>query len=74
MRGMQRTLLGPRTRSQSLALIWPARHLVASALPAGMDIRHACYAHCWDRSRTRLFVCGGPLAFGLQGCYMAVWH
>ncbi|KAL4444203.1 hypothetical protein ABPG75_011940 [Micractinium tetrahymenae] len=41
---------------------------------SGMDIRHACYAHCWDSSRTRLFVCGGPLAFGLQGCYMAVWH
>lgn len=40
----------------------------------GMDIKHACYAHTWDRSRSRLFVCGGPLAFGLEGCYMAVWH
>lgn len=40
----------------------------------GMDVKHACYAHCWDASRTRLFVCGGPLAFGLHGCYMAVWH
>ncbi|KAI7838555.1 hypothetical protein COHA_007629 [Chlorella ohadii] len=41
---------------------------------AGMDVKHACYAHLWDASRTRLFVCGGPLAFGLAGCYMAVWH
>lgn len=31
-----------------------------------MDVKHACYAHTWDASRSRLFVCGGPLAFGLQ--------
>lgn len=45
-----------------------------SAPAAGMEVKHACYAHLWDASRTRLFVCGGPLAFGLAGCYMAVWH
>lgn len=44
------------------------------SLFAGMEVKHACYAHLWDASRTRLFVCGGPLAFGLAGCYMAVWH
>ena len=47
----------------------------SSRLPhAGTDIRHACYAHTWDASRTRLYVGGGPLAFGLSGCYMAVWN
>lgn len=41
---------------------------------AGMVIKHACYAHIWDASHSRLFVCGGPLAFGLQGLYLSVWH
>ncbi|KAI3427023.1 hypothetical protein D9Q98_006965 [Chlorella vulgaris] len=40
----------------------------------GMVIKHACYAHIWDASHSRLFVCGGPLAFGLQGLYLSVWH
>lgn len=40
----------------------------------GFEIKNACYAHAWDPSGTRLFACGGPLAFGLRGCYMALWH
>lgn len=34
---------------------------------------NAVYSHCWDPSRDRLFVCGGPLAYGLKGCYMGLW-
>jgi hypothetical protein len=40
----------------------------------GQEIRNAVYAHAWDASRSRLFACGGPLAFGLKGCYMAIWE
>jgi len=36
-------------------------------------ISNACYAHAWDATSTRLFVAGGPLAYGLRGCYMAMW-
>lgn len=41
---------------------------------AGVEVRHACYAHAWDPTGSRLFACGGPLAFGLRGGYMAVWE
>ena len=34
---------------------------------------NACYAHEWDSTGTRLLVAGGPLAFGLRGCYLGVW-
>ena len=37
-------------------------------------VRHACYAHVWDPSGTRLLACGGPLAFGLGGSYLALWE
>jgi len=40
----------------------------------GRRVHHACYAHAWDPSGTRLFTCGGPLAFGLSGGYMALWE
>lgn len=40
----------------------------------GRRVHHACYAHAWDPSGTRLFACGGPLAFGLSGGYMALWE
>lgn len=36
--------------------------------------RNACYAHCWDCTGTRLLVTGGPLAYGLKGCYVGVWR
>ena len=36
--------------------------------------RNACYAHAWDDSGTRLLVTGGPLAYGLKGCYVGVWR
>ena len=37
------------------------------------DVLHACYAHAWDPTGTRLMVAGGPLAYGLRGCYLGVW-
>lgn len=43
-------------------------------LPLPPPPPQACYAHVWDASHTRLFVCGGPLAFGLKGCYLAAWR
>ena len=36
--------------------------------------RNACYAHAWDASGTRLLVAGGPLAYGLKGCYVGLWR
>jgi WD repeat-containing protein 40A len=40
----------------------------------GHTLRHACYAHAWDKSCTRLFTCGGPLECGLTGGYAAIWE
>ena len=40
----------------------------------GRRTTHACYAHAWDPLGARLFTCGGPLAFGLSGGYLAVWE
>ena len=37
------------------------------------EVPHTVYTHCVDPTRTRLFVGGGPLPFGLQGAYAAVW-
>jgi len=37
-------------------------------------VGNAVYAHAWDPNGTRLFACGGPLAFGLRGSYMACWE
>ncbi|KAI8471738.1 MAG: WD40-repeat-containing domain protein [Monoraphidium minutum] len=39
----------------------------------GWVVRDTVYTHCWDRSGTRLFMAGGPLAVGLAGCSMSVW-
>lgn len=40
----------------------------------GQRVEHACYAHAWDPSGTRLIAAGGPLAFGLMGGYVALWE
>ena len=41
----------------------------------GHEVVHsATYTHCWDPSGTRLFTAGGPLPFGLRGCYMGLWQ
>ena len=40
---------------------------------AQAEVLNACYAHAWDESGTRLLVAGGPLAYGLRGCYVGVW-
>eukprot|EP00270_Netrium_digitus_P010863 TRINITY_DN3393_c0_g1_i1.p1 TRINITY_DN3393_c0_g1~~TRINITY_DN3393_c0_g1_i1.p1 ORF type:complete len:381 (+),score=20.54 TRINITY_DN3393_c0_g1_i1:161-1303(+) len=40
---------------------------------SGQRIQHAVYAHQYDYTGTRLLVGGGPLPYGLKGCYLAVW-
>ena len=40
---------------------------------ARAEVLNACYAHAWDETGTRLLVAGGPLAYGLRGCYVGVW-
>jgi WD repeat-containing protein 40A len=40
---------------------------------SGEQVFNACYSHAWDPSATRLMAVGGPLAYGLRGCYMALW-
>ena len=40
---------------------------------SAVDVSNACYAHAWDPTGTRLMVAGGPLAYGLRGCYIGVW-
>lgn len=37
------------------------------------EVLNACYAHAWDETGTRLLAAGGPLAYGLRGCYVGVW-
>lgn len=65
-------------KPQKMCLTTGKGHLVENAtyldLFYGEDIRNACYAHAWDPSGSRLFTCGGPLAFGLKGCYMGIWE
>jgi len=41
---------------------------------AGQEVNNACYSHCWHPSGTKLFTGGGPLPFGLRGCYAAIWR
>ena len=38
-----------------------------------MQVHNACYAHAWDASSTKLMSVGGPLPYGLRGCYMGLW-
>lgn len=38
-----------------------------------MQIANACYAHAWDPTNTKLMTVGGPLPYGLRGCYMGLW-
>lgn len=39
-----------------------------------ITVYNAAYAHEWDPGGTRMFICGGPLATGLQGSYVSVWR
>eukprot|EP00271_Cylindrocystis_brebissonii_P018422 TRINITY_DN519_c2_g1_i1.p1 TRINITY_DN519_c2_g1~~TRINITY_DN519_c2_g1_i1.p1 ORF type:complete len:406 (+),score=43.06 TRINITY_DN519_c2_g1_i1:493-1710(+) len=39
----------------------------------GQRIQHAVYAHEYDVTGTKLLAGGGPLPFGLKGCYLAIW-
>ncbi|CAG9463105.1 unnamed protein product [Pedinophyceae sp. YPF-701] len=39
-----------------------------------MHVFHACHAHAWDPAGTRMIAVGGPLAYGLRGCYVGVWQ
>jgi hypothetical protein len=52
------------------AILAPPRHLPPAR---GWVIRDTVYTHCWDRSGTRLFMAGGPLAVGLSGCSLSAW-
>ena len=60
--------LGAVNSTFLLAVLSPRDHFFLTPM------QPACYAHCWDTSGTRLFTCGGPLAFGLVGCYMGLWQ
>eukprot|EP00899_Mesostigma_viride_P010732 jgi/Mesvir1/19660/Mv09939-RA.1 len=40
---------------------------------AGHEVPMAIYSHEYDATGTKLLTVGGPLAFGLRGCYAAVW-
>jgi len=35
---------------------------------------HAIYCHEWDPSGLKLLAGGGPLQYGLRGCYTALWQ
>jgi WD repeat-containing protein 40A len=39
-----------------------------------LGVFNACYTHAWDPAGARLLVAGGPLAYGLKGCYVGVWR
>lgn len=34
---------------------------------------NAIFSHAWSPDGCSLFSCGGPLAMGVRGCYMALW-
>jgi DDB1- and CUL4-associated factor 12 len=48
-------------------------HVFVDHFAESTEVLNACYAHAWDESGTRLLVAGGPLAYGLRGCYVGVW-
>lgn len=52
---------------------WLDKNEVYHSYFHGRTIPNACYTQCWAQSGTRLFAGGGPLPFGLRGCYMGVW-
>lgn len=58
----------------SNALGWVAHNETYYEYFAESGVEHAVYTHAWDPSGTRLFVGGGPLAFGLRGGYLALWE
>lgn len=64
--------------SRRIGFPCPVRTQVADTtyeeLFSGIPTYHAAYTHAWDPSGTRLFVAGGPLPFGLRGCYMGLWQ
>ena len=53
---------------------WIDRNYTYERLYTEMDFRHALYAHEWDPTGSRIFACGGPLQFGLTGCYLGLWE
>ena len=39
----------------------------------GNSIDNAVFSHAWAPDGRGVFVCGGPLAMGVRGCYMSMW-
>lgn len=39
----------------------------------GFQIENAIFSHAWSPDGCAMFSCGGPLAMGVRGCYMALW-
>lgn len=37
-------------------------------------MNNACYAHAWNPGQRKLLTVGGPLAYGLNGHYAAIWE
>mmetsp|Transcript_5041 Transcript_5041/g.18147 ORF Transcript_5041/g.18147 Transcript_5041/m.18147 type:complete len:375 (-) Transcript_5041:37-1161(-) len=52
---------------------WLKRDSIFDNYFLGQEAPNAVYTHCYDPTRTKLFVGGGPLAFGLSGSYAAIW-
>jgi len=50
------------------------QHHIYTELFSDGHVLGACYAHAWDASGTKLLVAGGPLAYGLRGCYVGIWR
>jgi hypothetical protein len=40
---------------------------------SGFQVENAIFSHAWSPDGFALFSCGGPLAMGVRGCYMALW-
>ena len=49
-------------------------HIYLDHFTPGLGVFNACYTHAWDPAGARLLVAGGPLAYGLKGCYVGVWR
>jgi hypothetical protein len=39
----------------------------------GWVVDNAIFSHAWSPDGCAMFSCGGPLAMGVRGCYMALW-
>ncbi|KAL6054059.1 DDB1- and CUL4-associated factor 12 [Balamuthia mandrillaris] len=40
---------------------------------SGLQLYHAIYTHCYDPTKTKIFIGGGPIMHGLKGSYAAIW-